>query len=259
VNDTGPESSVPRAAGDVGQGRERPAFYALAPGGWRDYVTLLHPPYTLWHLSYVAAGAGLSAQFSWTRFALTLAAFALGMGVGAHALDELRGRPLQTRIPDGVLWTLAAASIAAGTALGVYGCVTWTAWLAPFVVFGAFIVAAYNLEWFGGRLHSHLWFALAWGALPAVTAYVAEAEAIRVETVAIAAYAALLSTAQRVLSTPVRDTRRRVISVSGTIERRDGDTSPITRATLMGSQETALRLLAAAAVALGAALLILHV
>ncbi len=32
----------------------RPAFYALASGGWRDYVTLLHPPYTAWHLSYVA-------------------------------------------------------------------------------------------------------------------------------------------------------------------------------------------------------------
>ena len=36
--------------------RARPAFYALAQGGWRDYVTLLHLPYTLWHLSYVAIG-----------------------------------------------------------------------------------------------------------------------------------------------------------------------------------------------------------
>ena len=36
---------------------ERPAFYALSSGGWRDYVTLLHPPYTLWHLSYVVIGA----------------------------------------------------------------------------------------------------------------------------------------------------------------------------------------------------------
>ena len=24
----------------------RPAWYALERGGWRDYVTLLHPPYT---------------------------------------------------------------------------------------------------------------------------------------------------------------------------------------------------------------------
>jgi hypothetical protein len=237
---------------------DRPAFYALAPGGWRDYVTLLHPPYTLWHLSYVAAGAGLASQFSWTRVALALAAFALAMGVGAHALDELRGRPLQTRIPDAVLWTLAAVTIAAGTALGVYACIAYTPLLAPFVAFGAFIVVAYNLESFGGRFHSTVWFALAWGGLPALSAYIVEAETIRAEALAIAAYATLLSYAQRVLSTPVRDTRRRVVEVTGTIERSDGGSSAVTRDTLMGSQETALRLLAAAAVALGAALLLLH-
>ncbi len=41
---------------------DRPAFYALTPGGWRDYWSLLHPPYTLWHLSYVAIGAALADQ-----------------------------------------------------------------------------------------------------------------------------------------------------------------------------------------------------
>jgi hypothetical protein len=236
----------------------RPAFYALQSGGWRDYVTLLHPPYTLWHLSYVAAGAGLASPFSWPRFALALAAFALAMGIGAHALDELRGRPLQTRIPDAVLWALAAVTIVAGTALGVYACIAYTPLLVPFVLFGAFIVVAYNLESFGGRLHSTLWFALAWGALPALAAYVVEAETVRAEAIVIAAYATLLSYAQRVLSTPVRDTRRRVVAVTGTIERSEGGSSAVTRETLMGSQETALRLLAAAAVALGAALLLLH-
>ena len=98
------------------------------------------------------------------------------MGVGAHALDELRGRPLQTRIPERTLWALAVVSIAGATALGVYACVAWTWWLAPFVVAGAFIVVAYNLELFGGAFHSTLWFALAWGALPALSAYVVEAE-----------------------------------------------------------------------------------
>ena len=237
----------------------RPAFYALAPGGWRDYVTLLHPPYTLWHLSYVAVGAGLTSPFSWTRFALALAAFALAMGVGAHALDELRGRPLQTRIPDATLRALAVVTIAAATALGVYACIVWTPLLAPFVAFGAFIAVAYNLELFGGRLHSTLWFALAWGALPVLSAYVAQAETIRAEALAAAAYAALLSYAQRVLSTPVRDTRRRVVAVSGTIERSEGGSSTVTRETLMGTQETALRLLAAGAVALGVTLLLVHV
>src|SRR5205814_7762776 len=84
----------------------KPAFYALRPGGWRDYVTLLHPPYTLWHLSYVALGAAIAPEWRPLRLGTGLAAFALGLGVGAHALDELRGRPLGTRIPAPVLWTL---------------------------------------------------------------------------------------------------------------------------------------------------------
>jgi hypothetical protein len=222
-------------------------------------VTLLHAPYTLWHLSYVAVGAGIASQFSWTRCGITLVAFALAMGVGAHALDELSGRPLQTRIPDTTLWTLAAVTISGATALGVYACIAWTFWLAPFVVFGAFIVVAYNLELFGGRLHSTLWFALAWGGLPVLSAYVVQTETIRAEAIAAATYATLLSSAQRVLSNPVRDARRRVVAVSGTIERRDGDNSPVTRATLMATQEMALRLLAAGAVALGVALLLVHV
>src|SRR5205814_7935334 len=99
-------------------GAPRPAFYALERGGWRDYVTLLHPPYTLWHLSYVAIGAGLAPKIDGTRLGATFAAFALALGVGAHALDELRGRPLRTAIPAPVLVVLAAASIAGAAAIG---------------------------------------------------------------------------------------------------------------------------------------------
>ena len=218
----------------------RPAFYALPRGGWRDYVTLLHPPYTLWHLSYVAVGAGLASPFSWTRCAAALVAFALGMGVGAHALDELHGRPLRTRITDRTLWTLAVASVAAATAIGVYACIAWTWWLAPFVLAGAFIVVAYNLELFGGAFHSTLWFALAWGSLPALAAYVVQAETLRLEAVAAAVYAALLSYAQRVLSTPARAARRE-----------HGTTRP--------ELETALMALAAASVAVAVAVLLVHV
>src|SRR5437867_8254257 len=94
----------------------RPAFYALAPGGWRDYVTLLHPPYTLWHLSYVAIGAALAPAIDFLRLGATLAAFFLAMGIGAHALDELQGRPLGTRIGPGILTGLAVVSIAGAVA-----------------------------------------------------------------------------------------------------------------------------------------------
>jgi hypothetical protein len=218
----------------------RPAFYALAPGGWRDYVTLLHPPYTLWHLSYVALGAGLAPHPTAGRLGWTLAAFALAMGVGAHALDELRGRPLQTRIPERVLWALAAASVAAAVAIGVFAAVRWTPWLLAFVAFGAFIVPAYNLELLGGRLHNGLWFALAWGAFPVLTAYFAAAETIRAEAVLAAAFAALLSWAQQVLSTPVRAVRRRGLEPP----------------TLKEAPETALRILSGAMVTLAVALLV---
>src|SRR6185369_16267483 len=98
--------------------RPRPAFYALRPGGWRDYVTLLHPPYTLWHLSYVAVGAALAPRIDWPLLGWTTLAFFLAMGVGAHALDELQGRPLQTLIPARVLAVLAGASIAGACAIG---------------------------------------------------------------------------------------------------------------------------------------------
>lgn len=236
----------------------RPAFYALAPGGWRDYVTLLHPPYTLWHLSYVVIGAALAPEWRPDRLALTLAAFFLALGIGAHALDELRGRPLRTRIPAWALWGLAASSIGAAVAVGAFASALWTPWLAPFVAFGGFIVVSYNLELLGGRFHTDAWFALAWGAFPVLTGYFAAAEELRAEAVAAAAGAALLSHAQRRLSAHVRLVRRRASSVSGHIELREGDPLPLTRGFLTDAAEDALRALAAASIALAVALVLVR-
>src|SRR5512142_3117122 len=98
-------------------GLERPAFYALAPGGWRDLVTLLHPPYTAWHLSYVALGAAVAPAVHSDRLLAALAAFFLGVGVCAHALDELHGRPLGTRLSDRTLIALAALALAGAVAI----------------------------------------------------------------------------------------------------------------------------------------------
>jgi hypothetical protein len=236
----------------------RPAFYALAPGRWRDYVTLLHPPYTLWHLSYVVIGAALAPDWRPTRLVATLAAFFLAVGIGAHALDELNGRPLSTQIPDRTLAALAAGSIAAAVAIGIGGALQYDLWLLAFVAAGAFIVCAYNLELFGGRFHGDVTFALAWGAFPLLTAYFAAAEQIRWEAVLAASFAALSSYAQRRLSNPVRRLRRQVTAVSGTIELRDGTVEQITRETLIAGNEAALRALSAALVALAVALVVLR-
>jgi hypothetical protein len=237
----------------------RPAFYALAPGGWRDYVTLLHPPYTLWHLSYVAIGASLAPRFRGGLMALTALAFFLGLGIGAHALDELRGRPLQTRIPTPLLTGLAVSTIAAATGIGIAVAIARDLWILPFVAFGAFIAFAYNLELFGGRFHTAAWFALAWGAFPLLTAYFASSGKLTAEVALAGTFAALLSHVQRILSTPVREVRRRVVAVSGTVVRADGSTRPIDAEALIGAPEQALRVLAAAVVALASALVTLRV
>jgi hypothetical protein len=220
----------------------RPAFYALESGGWRDYVTLLHPPYTAWHLAYVAIGAALAPELHADRLLAGLAAFLLALGVGAHALDELQGRPLRTQIPTSVLWTLSLGSVAAAVAIGLFAALAWTPWLLVFVAVGSFLVFAYNLELFGGLFHNDLWFALAWGAFPLLTGYFVVAETLRLEALLAASFAVATSLAQRTLSTQVRAVRR----------------AHTTEAVDIGPPEQALRMLAVGIVALAAALVALR-
>lgn len=232
----------------------RPAWYALDTGGWRDYVTLLHLPYTGWHLSYVVVGGCLAPAVAWGRLGAAVAAFALAVGIGAHALDELRGRPLRTGIPKGILVALATVSIAAACAIGLAGALAYEPWLALLVPVGLFLVVAYNLELAGGRFHSDLWFGLAWGGFPVVCGYAAVAGELAAVTFLAAAFAVVLSLAQRALSNHVRFVRRRVASVRGELALRDGTREGIDADRLIAAEERGLRLLAAAAVLLAAAL-----
>jgi hypothetical protein len=235
---------------------ERPAFYALRPGGWRDLLTLLHPPYTAWHLSYVALGAAAAPRLYGDRLAATLLAFLLAVGVCAHALDELNGRPLGTLLSDGVLAGLAGVALAGAVAIGIVGAATVSLWLVPFVVAGAFIVTAYNLELFGGRFHSDFWFAAAWGAFPALTGYWINAVGLHLQGVLVAAACFLLSVAQRRLSTPVRELRRRTVSLSGRQRLVDGSTVELDAASVAAPLDAALRACALALVLLAAGLVI---
>lgn len=234
--------------------RTRPAWYALEPGGWRDYATLLHPPYTAWHLSYVVIGGCLAPAVAWGRLGAAVAAFALAVGVGAHALDELRGRPLGTRIPDGILVALAAVSIAAACAIGLVGAARFQPWIALLVPVGLFLVLAYNLELAGGRFHTDLWFGLAWGGFPVVCGYTAVAGEIGLAALFGAAFAVLLSLAQRALSSEVRLVRRRVAAVEGRLVLRDGTEVGLDAQRLTAAGERALRLLSAAVLALAIAM-----
>jgi hypothetical protein len=238
----------------------RAAFYARRGSRAADWLTILHPPYTAWHLSYVAIGAGLAPHLDWAVCWLSLAAFLLAVGIAAHALDEWNGRPLGTRISARALWTAAIVSLAGATALGISVLHHTGFVLIPLIAVGIVLVLGYNLELFGGALHTDLGFALAWGAFPAAVGYVAQAPpwtlAGTLSLILVAGAATALSAAQRRLSTPARSLRRKAISVAGTIELADGTTQTIDRAALLAPLDGTLKLLSAAVPAFAAALLL---
>jgi len=234
---------------------EPSAFYAVGrgTGGLGDWVTLLHPPYTLWHLSYVAIGAAVMPDLVLWRLAGTLLAFFLAVGIGAHALDELHGRPLGTGISSGLLTTAAVVSITAAMVLGlVYG--GWK--LLPFVIVGGVLVYAYNLELFGGVLHSDVWFAVAWGAFPALVGAYAQHFTLSLAAGVAAVAAFFLSLGQRALSTPARMLRRRVSEVAVQLSFTDGSEAELGRAELLAPIERALRYFVCATSAVAVAMVL---
>lgn len=233
---------------------KRPAFYAAGPGRWRDWWTLLHPPYTAWHLSYVVIGASLAPVVLVGRLVATLGGFFLAVGIAAHAYDELQGRPLRTAISVPVLVGVCGLSLAGAIAIGVVGVVDVGPAIVPFVVVGPALVVAYNAEFW--RVHSDLGFALCWGAFPLLTAYVAQTGNLSGPAVLAAAGATALSVAQRALSSPARQLRRRVAEVGGTVTFLDGSAATLTRTELLRPLERALGSITVAVVLLAAALAI---
>jgi hypothetical protein len=210
---------------------------------------VLHPPYTAWHLSYVAIGAGLAPHLDWRVLAGTLLAFFFGLGVGAHALDEVHDRPLRTGLGDGTLWALGIGGVLAGGLLGVLGAFVISPVLLVWVAIGLWLVAGYALEW-SPILHSDWGFSVAWGAFPLLVGFWAQTQALSLSVILVASVTTVLSRVQRELSTSARRIRRTddPIQVSGW-----------TRDELLSTWERALRLMSLAMPLLALALLAAHI
>jgi hypothetical protein len=215
----------------------RPAYYARTGSAGRDLIALLHVPYTLWHLSYVAIGAAIAPDVDWRVLAGTVGAFAVGLGIGAHALDEVKSRPLRTGLSDRALWWLGMVAMAVALAIAVVGAAELSPWVLAWGAAGVLLAVGYALEW--PWLHSDLGFALAWGAFPVVVGNWAQTLESSWPVVLVAAAATLLSLAQRALSTPARYVRRRTTEAGAHFDRdRSWD-----RAELLSTWEDPLRLL----------------
>ena len=209
----------------------------------------------MWHLSYVVLGAALASTVHVDRLIGTVVAFFLAMGIGAHALDELNGRPLGTRIPRAVLIAMAVVSLTGALVMGTVAGLIATLWLFPFMAFGAFIAVAYNLGLWHDRFHSDYWFAFAWGAFPALTSYWIQSVNLTATVILLALACFTLSLAQRALSTQVRTIRRRTLNVAGTMEMTDGSIVTLDSSSMILAAERALVLLSVTVVVLAASLL----
>jgi hypothetical protein len=231
------------------------AFYdaGSGTGGVRDWITLLHPPYTVWHLSYVAIGAAVAGHVVLWRLGGTLLAFFLAVGVGAHALDELNGRPLNTGISR---WGLIAAAVVSVGAAMVAGLAYGGLRLLPWVGAGGLFVIGYNLELFGGVLHNDLGFAVTWGAFPVLVGAYAQHWTLPAGAFVAALAAVLISLGQRSLSTFARLLRRKTARVLVTITWQDGGQRQLGRGDLLAPVERALRVFAWAIGTLAVALVL---
>jgi len=239
----------------VGSGRvTRPdaAFYARTGTTGGDLMTLLHWPYTLWHLSYVVIGAAFAPEIDPVILAGTLLAFLFGLGVGAHALDELHDRPLGTGLRPEALRALGWGGLAAAGGLAVAGAFVVSPWTLLWGFIGILLAATYTLEWVSW-VHSDLGFALAWAAFPVLAGHWAQAGSFGLPVMVAAAAATSLSMAQRHLSTPARHVRRRAWGASATVGDEHWD-----RQRLLESWERPLRALAVAHVLLAVALILTH-
>jgi hypothetical protein len=204
-------------------------------------------------LAHVVLGAAIAPVIDGLILTGTLLAFLLGLGVGAHALDELHGRPLRTSLGSRTLLALGIGGMAAAMAVAVAGIFVISPWVIAWAIAGIALAVGYAFER-PRPLHTPLGFGLAWGAFPTLVGYWAQSRAIALPALLMAAATTLLSMTQRALSTPARNLRRTVEFAELVLERRDA-TERWTEGEILDTWEVPLKLLTAAVIAFAVGLL----
>ena len=191
----------------------KPAWYFVSSSSkLGDLVNLIHLPYTGMVLSFVVIGAAAAPRAYPDRLVATLAAYFLGLGVGAHALDQLEpnGSHYVQSLTRGDLAVLGAVGMTGAAAIGAYYSATVAPLLALFILAGVFFALAYALPTFiaGGLFHNNLSFAFAWGYLPYLTSYYVNSQSIAPVVLLGGLPMALAAFAEITLSRSVRRARR---------------------------------------------------
>lgn len=190
-----------------------PAWYFVTPSSkLRDLVNLLHLPYTAMLLSFVVIGAVAAPETFPDRLLATLLAYLLGLGIGAHALDQLdsAGSHYVQHLTRRELAATGAGGLLAACGIGLYYAIALSPYLALLVVLGAFFAVSYPLPTYvaAGSFHNNLIFSLAWGYLPSLTSYYVNTLSITPVAVLVGLPMAVAAWAEISLSRSVRAARK---------------------------------------------------
>jgi hypothetical protein len=201
-------------------------------------------------LSYVLIGAMLSPTIYPDRVLLTLLAYFLGLGLSAHALNELHAAHWTKALGKTELIIIFALPLGGALITGVYGIVKLlaisgsplaSATLMTLILLETFFLFAYNTEAFNGRFHSDVAFAFSWAVLPTVLSYYVNSLRITVGVVLVALAMAATAGIEINLSRWCKDLRRR--SALTELQFADGTQQNMSTLELTARPEKALKLI----------------
>jgi len=158
---------------------------------------MLHLPYTGMVLGFVLVGAAISPRISWLLLGGTLLAYFLGLGIGAHLLDQVPGMGSRyvTRWPSWALWWGGSIALASAVTIGIVGSIFYVgpALLLLVGVQGVCAIGYPLAAWFRGAFHRDSVFAVSWGSLPFLTSAYAQAREVSPAVVLLAVVFGLVS------------------------------------------------------------------
>ncbi|MFH0904258.1 MAG: hypothetical protein V1854_03610 [Methanobacteriota archaeon] len=192
----------------------RQTWYAAEGSKLAEFWTILHLPYTAMSLSFLAVGFGIAGVQRWDVFALVMVAYFLGLGIAAHAFDQLpgQGSSYVKYLTPRELRSMGVAAVSAAVMIGVLLMVKLAAWHLLWIIpLQTFFVVAYPYAKFAkGFFHNDIWFAVSFGYIPVMAGYYINTLTLNPEFVPWAAVAAIISMIEILLSRYVRKWRHNV-------------------------------------------------
>jgi len=142
-------------------------------------------PYSLMNASYVLIGSVLAHPVLFDRMVGMAVVYLLAVGISAHSLDAMApNKPWGDLLSKRQLLVLALAGLIPALGLGLYYALAFAPLLIPLGVAELFFLLAYNLELFGGKFHTDVWFAFSWGFLPVIAGFVVQTNLVSAASLA---------------------------------------------------------------------------